>query len=180
MNRTEQNIEPVKKSEKSQKKSVMKKVKVPEPEPEPVPEPEPESEDEVEVEVEEVVIDGAKYYKDDGTLYDPETSEEVGKLVDGEIVKKQLEEQQILTRAQKNYCLDDPLLNAKKQLEEQQILTRAQKNYCLVYKLRLDSIRITLERARKTFMEVKSKETDMLYRMENETKVLLRLQHNVD
>ena len=46
--------------------------------------------------------------------------------------------------------------------------------------MRLDSIRITLERERKTFMEVKSKETDMLYRMENETKVLLRLQHNVD
>ena len=52
-------------------------------------EPEPEPEDEVdECEVDEVVIDGETYYKDaDGTLYDPETSEEVGKLVDGEIVK---------------------------------------------------------------------------------------------
>ena len=68
---------------------------------------------------------------------------------------------------------DDPLLNAKKQLEKLQ-------NYCLVYKLELESIRITLDRARKTFMELKSKETSMLEVMENETKVLLRLQHNVD
>ena len=87
MNRTEQNIEPVKKSEKSQKKSVMKKVKVVEPEPEPESEPESESDDETEVD--EVVIDGETYYKDeDGKLYDPETNEEVGMLVDGEIVKE--------------------------------------------------------------------------------------------
>ena len=80
----EEKIEPVK---KSQKKSVMKKVKVVEPEPEPEPEPESESDDETEVD--EVVIDGETYYKDeDGTLYDPETNDEVGKLVDGEIVKE--------------------------------------------------------------------------------------------
>ena len=79
----EEKIEPVKKAKT--KKSVMKKVKVVEPEPEPEPEPESESDDEAEVD--EVVIDGETYYKDEnGTLYDPKTSEEVGKLVDGEIV----------------------------------------------------------------------------------------------
>ena len=79
----EEKIEPVKKAKT--KKSVMKKVKVAEPEPE----PEPESESEDETEVDEVVIGGEKYYKDeDGTLYDPKTNEEVGMLVDGEIVKE--------------------------------------------------------------------------------------------
>ena len=75
-------IEPVKKSEK-QKKSVLKKVKIVEPE------PEPESEDDEECEVDEVVIDGETYYKDvNDTLYNPDTNEEVGKYVDGKIVKE--------------------------------------------------------------------------------------------
>jgi len=48
-----------------------------------------ENDDAEECEVDEVVIYGETYYKsEDGTLYDPETSEEVGKLVDGEIVKE--------------------------------------------------------------------------------------------
>ena len=80
----EEKIEPVKKAKT--KKSVMKKVKVVEPEPEPEPEPESEAE---EAEVEEVVIDGETYYKDeDGIVYDMETSDELGKLVDGKIVKE--------------------------------------------------------------------------------------------
>jgi len=46
-------------------------------------EPEPESEDE-ELDVEEVDIDGKQYYKDgNGIVYDPESSDEVGKYVDG-------------------------------------------------------------------------------------------------
>ena len=49
--------------------------------------PEPESEDDS-IDVEEVTIDGDKYFKtEDGTLYDPDTSDEIGKLVDGKIVK---------------------------------------------------------------------------------------------
>jgi hypothetical protein len=45
---------------------------------------EEESDDEDVCEVDEVVIEGETYYKaKDGTLYDPETSDEVGKLVDG-------------------------------------------------------------------------------------------------
>ena len=53
-------------------------------------EPEPEYEDDVDggVVVDEVIIDGETYYMiADGTLYDPETSEELGKLVDGELLK---------------------------------------------------------------------------------------------
>jgi len=84
----EEKIEPVKKAKT--KKSVMKKVKVVEPDPEPEPESESDAEsDAEEAEVEEVVIDGETYYKDeDGKVYDMETSEELGKLVDGKIVKE--------------------------------------------------------------------------------------------
>jgi len=57
---------------------------------EPEPEPEPET-DGVDVEVEEVVIDGESYYKDeDGTLYDMDTNEELGKLGDGKLLKNRL------------------------------------------------------------------------------------------
>ena len=90
----EEKIEPVKKSKKP-KKSVIKKVKIVEPEPEPEPEPESdeeeddEDEEDEQCEVDEVVIGGETYYKDgNDILYDPETSEEVGKLVDGKIVKE--------------------------------------------------------------------------------------------
>jgi hypothetical protein len=81
----EEKIEPVK---IPKKKSVMKKVKVVEPEAEPEPEPEPEPEldddededEDEECEVDEIDIDGETYYKGgDGTLYDPDTSETVGK-----------------------------------------------------------------------------------------------------
>ena len=71
----------------TKKKSVVKKVKIVEPEPEPEEEDDEETDDECEVD--EVVIDGETYYKDsDGKLFDPETSEEVGMLVDGKIVKE--------------------------------------------------------------------------------------------
>jgi hypothetical protein len=84
-------VEVEKSSPVPKKKSLMKKVKivVPEPEPEPEPEVEEQSDDEEGCEVDEVVIEGSTYYKaKDGTLYDPDTSEEMGKLVDGEIVKE--------------------------------------------------------------------------------------------
>ena len=71
----------------TKKKSVPKKVKIVVPEPEPEPLEDEETDDECEVD--EVVIDGETYYKDsDGKLFDPETSEEVGMLVDGKIVKE--------------------------------------------------------------------------------------------
>jgi hypothetical protein len=82
-------VVPIIKSKK--KKSVVKKVTivVPEPEPEPVPESVYDEETDDECEVDEVEIDGETYYKDsDGKLFDPETSEEVGMLVDGKIVKE--------------------------------------------------------------------------------------------
>ena len=75
-----------KKTEKPKKKSLTKKVKIAEPEPE---SDWDESEDEEACEVDEIVIEGETYYKDgSGALYDPDTSEAVGKLVDGKIVKE--------------------------------------------------------------------------------------------
>ena len=51
-------------------------------------EPEPEEEEDDEVEVEEVLIDGTKYFKDaEDVLWDPDSQEEVGKYVDGELVE---------------------------------------------------------------------------------------------
>ena len=72
-------------AEKSKtKKSLVKKVKIVEPEPEPEPEPEENG-----LEVDEITIDGEQYFKsEDGTLYDPKTSEEIGHLVDGKVVKE--------------------------------------------------------------------------------------------
>ena len=53
------------------------------------PEPEPEPEDEEVLKVDEVVINGETYYKDENdTIYDPETSEVIGKLVGGKIVRE--------------------------------------------------------------------------------------------
>ena len=77
------------------------KKKTPEPEPVQEPEPEPEQEpdqeeeehnsededDEEEMEVSEVTHKGKTYYYDEssGNVYDPETSEVVGKMVEGEV-----------------------------------------------------------------------------------------------
>ena len=73
-----------KKTTEKPKKVVQKKViKKPEPEPE----PEPESDDEVSVEP--FTLDGVDYYldTDSNELYDTETQQVIGKLVDGKIVK---------------------------------------------------------------------------------------------
>jgi len=75
--------EPKEEKKPKAKKSIVKKVTIVEPEPE----PEPEEEEDAGLEVDEITIDGKDYLKsDDGTLYDPETSEEIGKLVDGKVV----------------------------------------------------------------------------------------------
>jgi len=59
----------------------------PEPDPESEPDSDSDSEDE-ELDVEEVEINGKKYYKDEhGNVYDPDSGDEVGKYVDGEIVE---------------------------------------------------------------------------------------------
>ena len=52
-----------------------------------VPEPEPESDDEVSVEP--FTLDGVDYYldTDSNELYDTDTQQVIGKLVDGKIVK---------------------------------------------------------------------------------------------
>ena len=70
----------VQKPKKVVQKKVIKK-------PEPVPEPEPESDDEVSVEP--FTLDGVDYYldTDSNELYDTETQQVIGKLVDGKIVK---------------------------------------------------------------------------------------------
>ena len=79
--------EPKKTTKKEKKKPVMNVKKV-----ESVPEPESDwdndSEDE-DLDVEEIDIDGLTYYKtEDGKLYDPETSDCVGRYVGGKIVEE--------------------------------------------------------------------------------------------
>ena len=77
----EPEVEEPKPEKQKSKKSLVKKVKFVEPEPEP-------EEEQVGLEVDEITIDGEQYFKsEDGTLYDPETSEEIGHLVDGKVVK---------------------------------------------------------------------------------------------
>ena len=91
---------PVKKGRGRPKGTSNKKKKTPEPTPEPEPEPEPtpepvhesddgeeQSEDEEEMEVAEVTHEGKTYYYDEssGQIYDPDTSEVVGKMVEGEV-----------------------------------------------------------------------------------------------
>ena len=62
-------------------------IELPAPEPEPAPEDEEDS-DEESIDVEEIIIDGKNYYKTEGgTLYDPDTGDEIGKLIDGKIVE---------------------------------------------------------------------------------------------
>ena len=52
-------------------------------------EPEVEDEEDEDLDVEEIEIDGVTYYKtEDGKLFDPETSDCVGKYVDGKIVEE--------------------------------------------------------------------------------------------
>ena len=74
-----------KKTEKKEKKKPVMNVKKVEPEPE----PEVEDEEDEDLDVEEIEIDGVTYYKtEDGKLFDPETSDCVGKYVDGKIVEE--------------------------------------------------------------------------------------------